>query len=730
MALLDKSGRILDVNRKAVEMFGGLKEELLGKHFTKIGVISPRIIPVAISAFTKILAGKQITVSTCIKNKKGREIDVEVSASLMKTDGRPIGMLVIARDITERKKTEEKIKRASEEWARTFDAISDFVFIIDRDFRFVRVNKATCDFLKKEPEELLGKRCYEVAHGRNEPLPNCPCKKMAITKKSETTEINDPNLGLSFLMTVSPLFDENGEHVGCVHIAKDITERKKTEEALVESEEKYRCLFESANDALVYGDLTGRVLDVNKKAEDLAGIKREEILGKRFWKLGLVSLKDVPKLLGLLKRRVAEGKQTIGFELIITKKNGEKKFVEVNSAIVQKEKVPIGFLAIVRDVTERKAMEEKLRQYSESLEEVVQKRTEELLESEKRYSVLVEEAGDGVAILQDEKIVFSNKRLAEILGYPKDELIGLSIEKPVAEEYRQLVKERYQRRLQGEKVPTAYEVEALTKTGECIPIELNATSINYQRRPADLVIVRDIRERKQIEEQRLRLEKLATMGELATMVAHDLRNPLTSIRNAGFYIKNSCPGYAKPECKTAIEMLDIIEQETLFANNIINDLLDFAAKRSLQKNEQNINKIIEDSLTTSNIPENIKVERKFAEKATANVDDKQLERVLLNLIKNAVQAMPNGGKLTVTTSETKEHVEIGFTDTGLGIPDENLSKLFTPLFTTKAKGIGMGLAICKKIVEQHGGTIEARSKAGQGTTFTIKLPKKEEENAQ
>jgi PAS domain S-box-containing protein len=370
-------------------------------------------------------------------------------------------------------------------------------------------------------------------------------------------------------------------------------------------------------------------------------------------------------------------------------------------------------------------MEEKLRQYSEQLEGLVQKRTEELLESEKRYSVLVEEAGDGVIILQDGKVVFANKKATEVIGYSRDELKGLPLEKLVDEKYLPLAKKMYERNLRGD-VPITFEVEWRAKNGERIPIEVSGARIYHEGRPAVLRVARDIRERKRMEEQRLKLEKLATMGELATMVAHDLRNPLTSIRNAGYYIKNTCPYRTNTECKTTLEMLNIIEQETIFANNIINDLLDFAAKRPLQKKKQNINEIIEDSLTKGNIPRNIEVKRNFAKKATATLDEKQLERVFLNLIKNAVQAMPDGGKLAVTTKETKDNVEIIFADTGIGISEENMSKIFQPLFTTKAKGIGMGLPICKNIVEQHNGTIEVKSKAGQGTTFLIKLPKKEE----
>jgi PAS domain S-box-containing protein len=374
--------------------------------------------------------------------------------------------------------------------------------------------------------------------------------------------------------------------------------------------------------------------------------------------------------------------------------------------------------------------QEKLRQYSKLLQALVKKTTDELLESEKRYSVLVEEASDGVTIIQDGKIVFVNKRAAERAGYSKDELVGLPIEKPVSEQYRHLVLERYRQRLRGEKIPATYEIEVLTKTGKSVPVELSATRIIFQGRPADLVIARDLRERKRLEEQRSRLERLATMGELATMVAHDLRNPLTSIRNASFYIKNTCPCITNPQCRASLEMLDIIQQETVFADNIINDLLDFSTKRPPQKEIQNLREIVEFSLGKINVPENINVEVNFEEKATAAIDRKQFERVFLNLIKNAVQAMPDGGKLTVTANEKKDLLEMSFTDTGVGISEKNMNRLFTPLFTTKAKGIGMGLAICKKIVEEHGGTIEAQSKGGQGATFTIRLPKKGEENVQ
>ncbi len=537
--------------------------------------------------------------------------------------------------------------------------------------------------------------------------------------------------GYEFLaeLSASVIKDSSGNPTGFVAITKDITERKRMEDALRRSEEKYRGIVELAPDGIATVDMKGRVTSVNTAFSRLTGYPKDEIVGKHFTKLGTIRPRDIPKYIKLLSS-IYRGKIPPSLEYVCLRKDGTQRYGEARLSFMIQSGKKVGVQAILRDTTERKEMEEKLRQYSKLLEELVQKRTRELSESEKKYSVLVEEASDGVIILQDEKIVFSNEKFAEIIGYSKEESIGRTIEELVDEKHLQLVKKRYQQRLRGEKIPSTYEIEVIAKTSERVPIEVSAKRINYQGRAADLIIVRDIRERKLMEEQRLKLEKLETMGELATMVAHDLRNPLTSIRTANYYIKNTCPHHTHAECKTTREMLDIIEQETLFADNIINDLLDFATKRPLQKKKQNMNNLIETSSITSNIPENIKVKTKLDKKAIAPIDAKQLQRVFLNLTKNAVQAMPNGGKLTIKTTETKDHIEIAFTDTGVGIPEENMSKIFQPLFTTKAKGIGMGLAICKRIVEQHGGTIHVKSKAGQSTTFTIKLPKKEGKNNQ
>jgi two-component system sporulation sensor kinase A len=630
---------------------------------------------------------------------------------------------------SESKRIKDALRESEEMYRGIVELTPDGIVTVDTKGVITLCNTATTTISGFSKDEIVGKHFSKLGFLRAKDI----SKYLKVFGSIVRGKVPEPfeiawqsKDGTPHLVDVHvSLIKKEGKTIGIQAIVRDITKRKQAQEALRKSEEKYRSIIELAPDGIVTANMKGVVTSINPAFSRLTGFSSDEIVGKHFTKLATIPKRDFPKYLKLLGS-ILRGTIPKPFEFVYNHKNGTSGWGEAHIGILEADGRKSGFQVILRDITERKRMEEKLRQYSEHLENLVRKRTKELSESEKRYSVLVEEARDIVAIIQDGKIVFINRKGSEVMGYSQEELIGLPYENIVAEKYRQLAHERYERRMRGEMAPSIYEIELLSKTGEHVPVELGATRIDHQGRLASLIFARDIRERKQMEEQHLKLEKLATMGELATMVAHDLRNPLTSIRNAGYYIKNTCPYRTNTERKTTLEMLNIIEQETIFANNIINDLLDFAAKRPLQKKRQNINEIIEDSLTKGNIPRNIEVKRNFAKKAIIDVDEKQLERVFLNLIKNSVQAMPDGGKLVVTTKETKDNVKIIFADTGVGISEENISKLFTPLFTTKAKGIGMGLAICKNIVEQHNGTIEVKSKAGQGTTFTIKLPKGEE----
>ena len=228
------------------------------------------------------------------------------------------------------------------------------------------------------------------------------------------------------------------------------------------------------------------------------------------------------------------------------------------------------------------------------------------------------------------------------------------------------------------------------------------------------------------QEQLIRSEKLAAIGQLAGGVGHELRNPLGAIKNAVYYIKGKVANseLAQQELRV-MEFLDIMDDEINSSNKIINDLLGFSRVGKPAVSLARIEKVINDALalTHTPIPENIELTKKVdAGLPEAEIDTDQIHQVLVNVIMNAVQAMPEGGKLTIGAKQEDKFLEVEISDTGYGIPQETIDKIFDPLFTTKAKGIGLGLAVCKAIIDRHDGHTAVKSKVGKGTTFTIKLP--------
>jgi len=227
------------------------------------------------------------------------------------------------------------------------------------------------------------------------------------------------------------------------------------------------------------------------------------------------------------------------------------------------------------------------------------------------------------------------------------------------------------------------------------------------------------RELKQSQEQLLKTQRLAVIGELAGMVGHDLRNPLTSIAGAQYYLKKHLNLEANSRVR---EMLELIEKNIAYSNKIINDLLDYSREIGLELTEKTPKSLVNEALSLVEIPQNIKVKDLTTHKPKIKVDPEKIKRVLTNIIRNAVEAMPKGGTLTIKSRKVEDKLEISFKDTGVGMTKETLAKLWTPLFTTKAKGMGFGLVICKRFVEAHGGCITVESALGKGTTFTVTLP--------
>jgi signal transduction histidine kinase len=213
--------------------------------------------------------------------------------------------------------------------------------------------------------------------------------------------------------------------------------------------------------------------------------------------------------------------------------------------------------------------------------------------------------------------------------------------------------------------------------------------------------------------------RLKAIEQMAAMVGHDLRNPLTGIANAAYYLRMKIGSDLGPK---ATEMLDLIDRDIEYSNKIVDDLLEYSRAIGLNLSESNPKSIVKEALELVNIPANVQVLDFTEDTPKITVDIDKMKRTCVNIIKNAFDAMPEGGKLTVKSRKARGNVEFSFTDTGAGVPKETVERLFTPLFTTKARGMGFGLAICKRIVEAHGGKISVESTVGKGTTFTLTIP--------
>ena len=243
---------------------------------------------------------------------------------------------------------------------------------------------------------------------------------------------------------------------------------------------------------------------------------------------------------------------------------------------------------------------------------------------------------------------------------------------------------------------------------------------------------RDVTERKKAEielketrEKLIRLDKLATLGKLAGILSHELRNPLGAIRNSVYFLRLKLDTVSQDEkIKRHLEML---EQEVSNSDRIISDILFFSRVKQPTFIQNNFNKILKASLLKVMINPNIKVETELAELPLIPSDENQIAQVFINIILNAVESMPGGGKLTISSSvkQDRNFINVSIKDTGEGISKENLLKLFEPLFSTKINGTGLGMVVCKSIIENHKGHIRVESEEGKGTLVTVELPIKQ-----
>ena len=379
---------------------------------------------------------------------------------------------------------------------------------------------------------------------------------------------------------------------------------------------------------------------------------------------------------------------------------------------------------------------EQLHKYSIQLEELVAERTKELQASEQRYRELFDSANDGIVVTDDRGTVLEvNRRFCEMYGYEKAVLVGMPLSALDGEEHQQR-DDRMLRILHGEAL--VYETEKRKKDGDRIIVEISSRAIEIRGKVYVQSFHRDITDKKRLLDQLFQSQKMESIGVLAGGIAHDFNNFLTAILGHAELL-----GMNEELDPTARRGIKTIESSARKAGQIVSKLLSFARKGKFVALPLNFNDVMKDAVELlERVVSKKKVELQVEMGRDIPVvkgDSTQLEQVIMNLVMNAADAMPDGGTITLSTSlknisrsDTMIHplltpgdyVFLKVADTGTGIPHEIMDKIFDPFFTTKGpeKGTGLGLAIIYGIVREHGGVVLVTSHLGRGTTFEVYLP--------
>ena len=320
------------------------------------------------------------------------------------------------------------------------------------------------------------------------------------------------------------------------------------------------------------------------------------------------------------------------------------------------------------------------------------------------------------------KILRVNERLVNFIGFSKEELSGKSITKLCAEKEEKTCANLLQE-LASKKIIRNRELIFQNKSGAKLNVYFSG-SIVKSKMGHDIgivCIIHDITDMKKIEEKLVKTEKLASIGELAGQIGHDLRNPLAGIKNGIYLIKKK--DYQLAGAKRE-EVFGWIEDAIEDSNRIITSLVDYSSELNLQPEQYTPKSLVVNALSNIQVPDHLTIINNATDDVKMFLDAQSMEKVFTSIIKNAIDASPEKGIIKIQSLLKGQNIEISFTDSGIGIPESILHKLFAPLVTTKAKGMGMSLAICKRIVEAHDGKITVETTIGKGTTFTINLPVK------
>jgi two-component system NtrC family sensor kinase len=589
------------------------------------------------------------------------------------------------------------------------EAFEDGIYVMNQDLVVEYMNSA----MIAQFGNGIGKKCHQVVNRTDEKCPWCLSDEIFKGKKI-SREVYVPLVDKTYFLTEIPFNNEDGTLLK-LSIYRDISERKRREEKLWASEADFTNLFEHVDCGVFISSKEGKFLNANRALLDMLGYDRKE----EFLSIDIANdLYKKPEERQKFQKMMERDGRVIDWEVEFKRKDGSTVPVLLTGHVrTDQHGNVIGYEGLNIDISQRKLMERQIKEAHDFINKIIQSSPNAITATDMKGNILI-----------------WNRAAEETIGYKANDVIGkMNIQKIYPDEMvRKVMQMLRSPEHGGVGRLNAYPMVYMRQDGEVIEGNLSAAII-YDASDKEIATVGsfvDLKERlemertlRQTQEQLLQSEKLAAMGRLTSQIAHELNNPLYGIMNTLELLKTEI----SPQSKRR-KVLEMALSETVRLSGLLRKMLSFSKPDQEEKQAVDVNTVLDEILLLheKQLQENdIKIKTEFAPslpkiKASKN----QLRQVFLNLVANARDAMPKGGNLNVKTSADSKNIAIELSDTGVGIKEEHIKKIFDSFFTTKdsVKGVGLGLSVCYGFVKDHGGDIQVRSQPGEGTTFTITFP--------
>jgi PAS domain S-box-containing protein len=583
----------------------------------------------------------------------------------------------LQREITERKRAEKALRKSEERYRSILENIQDGYFEVDLTGNFTFVNGVICKRLGYSREELIGMnnrqytgettaqktyQLYNRVYRTGEPVGSF---EEEIIRKDGTREIYE--------LSVSLIRDSEGKPIGFRGISRDITERKRAEEALRRTEERATQLSRENAIMAEIGRIVSSTLKIEEVYKRFAEEARELIPFDRISINTINPDRTSITIAYFFGVKIEESEEGLVLPL-------DRPFFEY---ILNRQS---GFLIHPQDESElTERFPNFVRHFRVGIRTMI---AVPLISKDQAIGIL------HIQSLKPNAYTESDVRLAERVG---NQIAGA-----IANAQLFTARQRAE--------------EELRKAHEMLEKRVEERTAELSK--ANELLKQEIAEREQMQEKLLISERLATLGLFSGSISHELKNPLSTIDSSVYYLKTKLKD-ADEKVRTH---LDRVKSSVGSSLAIIDSLRNLTQIKEPRLQRTDLKSVTLDAIANAEVPETVNVIRNITEQEVlVNADPEQLKMAFKNIVKNAIQAMDGKGTLEVTVGKIDDQVEVSFTDTGPGIASENLDKIFQPLFSTKAKGLGFGLSISKMIIDKHSGTIQAKSEPGKGATILIRL---------